>query len=195
MIVLNSKKVSLSSRYQRGVMFTYFSLIALPVVLFSLAIAVDFTRIIVANRAVGNAVDSAAAAAAWEFVPGTVGLDRTTAREAAIETLCAAKGADAMPNISDTGSSIVTCDNGETISIDVTFNANQSTWGGLPADGNPTVAQVSAPYKVSGLIFFPLFTGSGSETGRVSRVAEVCVPGDQQSSSVQGNCSRPTYTD
>ena len=179
--------------YRHGVGFIWFTLIAMPVLLLAMAFSADFTRIIMTGHAMSNATDAAAIAAAWEFQPGTLVLDRSRATRAARETFCAAAGQVGGQEAVPERSSAEDCD--EPISVDVTFSDYTSAdTATRPGRGYTTVA-VTGRYQVTGTIFFAYFGGDREfEAPPVTQRASVCLPGDA-TNYTGGFCARPLLVD
>ena len=176
-------------RRRRAVAFLYFTIVAMPLIFFSAAAAVDFTRIIIAAREVSNATAAAALAGAWQMEAGQASVNPTDATTAAVETYCAAERAGATHLSSPVGPAR-TCAGGGRAAVTVTLRDYRATAGGYTAGGYTTV-EVTSRYRVDDLIFFSYFGGGSAFEGPpVTRSASVCVPGDTDGAT-QGFCQRP----
>lgn len=178
------------ARGVRGVAFLYFTVVVIPVVFLSAALAVDFTRIIIAARETSNAAAAAALAGAWQMEDGVAALNASKSTAAAVETFCYAQRVGATHLAQPAGSGGHTCSGGGRADITVTLKDYKATNGGLTAGGYTTV-EVTARHKVPDLVFFNFFGAGRSFTANpITRSASVCVPGDT-AGATQGNCQRP----
>ena len=173
-------RASTRARIAAGATFLYFGLIGLPALFFGSAMAVDFTRIIVAAREMHNAAEASALAGAYQF--STVGdpttLDPAQAKSAAQDTLCTAARA------------------GQLHLTTFTCADAQSMTPRLSADR--TTVTVTVNYAVDGLIFVDTLSSMfGDDRGdtlggyQVSAKAFVCNPA-AANGPTQGYCVRPT---
>lgn len=160
-----------------------FLLVLMPIMFIGLAMAADFTRMIISARQVSNSAGAAALAGAFQFRPGTTTVDETQATAAAVETYCRAEATGALKLSSPAGPSHISCpaaDAGAPAApISVTF---------LNED---TTVQVTATYHVTGLLFVKYLTGGGDFTGTVIRQAQVCDP-RASNGPTNGYCVRPS---
>lgn len=178
-----------SARGVRGVAFLYFTLVVIPIVFFSAAAAVDFTRIIIAGRETSNAAAAAALAGAWQMEDSVAAVNSSEAVSAAVETYCYAQQVGAT-HLAEPAGAGQACSGGGRADISVELKDFRTTNGGLNAGGFTTV-EVTARYKVPNLVFFSFFgAGRSFEANPVTRSASICVPGDA-TGATQGNCQRP----
>jgi Flp pilus assembly protein TadG len=176
-----------SRRSVRGVAFIYFTGLALPILFFAAAFAVDFTRIIIVTRNMENAAAAAAAASSWQLVPGKVAIDETAAKDVGTETLCAST--KYIAGAAAAGKSKRACGDGREVDADILFSKYATQVAGYPS-GGPTTVTVRTEFKVTNMIFFFYFNGERTATSAVSQSASVCVPGDT-AGFTGGNCTRP----
>lgn len=161
----------------RGVAFLWALLIGFPLMFFGLGMAVDFTRVIIAEREMATATHAAALAAAYQFNPGRATINAPNARAAAIETMCVAREQGAI-RLSDPGMAHTAgCTfGGGSVSARVT----------LPS---PTTVTVTTTYRLKNMILLSYFD-VGSSDQSVTRSASVCDPRNA-SGATGGFCTRP----
>lgn len=173
----------------RGATFVYFALIAIPVMWFGSAMAVDFTRIVIAHRQVANATQAAALAGAQQFVVDAAEIDPEKSRVAARETYCVAVAAGQLPMVQARGTSS-SCVRGEgRVALTVTPIAS-----GTSPTGTPTYMQVevTSRYRVTGLLFGSFFGAKSTyDADPVTRSAAICLPG-VATGPTNGFCAKPS---
>ncbi|MGZ4639142.1 MAG: pilus assembly protein TadG-related protein [Actinomycetes bacterium] len=176
-------------RSARGAGFIWFTLIALPFAMLSLALSTDFTRSVMVGHQMRNVADAAAVAAAWQIQPGTAVLDEDRATAAALDTVCAytgqVAGVEASPeHVTETDG----CAHG--MSADVVFDDENDPSNGY-GTGYRSVT-VTVYYSIPNLIFPAYFGGFDNAFSDVmaQKTAVVCIPGDT-SNFTGGNCVRP----
>lgn len=170
----------------RGVAFVYFALLGLPAFFFGAGLAVDFTRIIIAHRQVANVAQAAALSGAQQFTTDAATLNTSLAVAKASETYCAAQQSGALSLSSGAGSTGVRCTGmyaGAPATITVATAKDRT--------GAATTVDVTARYRVTGLIFTGFFGADRSLTADpVTRSATICVPGDV-TGPTNGFCAHP----
>lgn len=190
MTKVSSRPSTLRGRGVRAVAFLYFTLVAMPLIFFAAASAVDFTRIIIASREVSNATAAAALSGAWQMETGKASVNSSEAVAAAVETYCVAQRSGAV-HLSSPLEATAACPGGGPASVRVALKDYRATAGGLTSAG-PTTVEVTTRYQVDDLIFFSFFgAGRSFEGPPVTRSASICVPGDTEGVT-QGYCQRPT---
>lgn len=152
-------------RARRAAMTVWFFLLGVPTILFSLALSVDVSRMIVANRSVKLAAESAAVGAAFQFDESQNGqLDAGLARDDAYATLLRAEELGALKNVVIKERYAVA--DGGSVSLTVVW-------------------QLRRPLVIK------YFLGrDGVVGGDVTARAFVCVPG-VTTAPTRGNCARP----
>lgn len=164
-----------------GVTFLYFVLLAVPVFFFGSALAVDFTKAVIAARQVANATQAAALAGAQQYRFGEATVDLAAAKAAAADTFCTAQANRQMAYATGIGSGL-SCSDGSVAHISVT---------GSGGSGNAvTLVTVTAQYQVDGMLFTRFFGESAYVANPITRSAAVCVPG-QAGGPTGGYCARP----
>lgn len=163
----------------RGIAFLWTILIALPLMFFGLAMAVDITRVVMAGREMSTATHASALAAAYQFNTGAATIHPTRARQAAVETMCVAVEHGAIKNAVPARTGTTPCVfGGGPVAVNVTLVS-------------PQVVQVSARYRVDNLLLLSYFD-YGTVDQEVTRTAAVCDPRDR-SGPTGGYCTRPSY--
>lgn len=163
-------------RSARGVAFLWTIVIAMPLMFFGLSMAVDFTRIILANREVSAATYAAALAGAYEFNSGQDTINLTRASAAARETLCVSFQQGAVKDAVPGERARAACAGGGSIAASVR----------LPTESS---VEVTSSYRVDGLLLMKYF-GYSEEDTVIRRTAAVCNPSDP-SGPTAGYCTRP----
>lgn len=167
-----------ANRWARGVAFMWVLLIGFPLMFFGLAMAVDFTRVIMADRQMATAAHAAALAGAYQFNPGKATINAAAARSAAIETLCASSEQGATDLAVPGSRGLTTCPlGGGSVAATV-------------AVVDTTAVRVTATYSVENLLLLSYFEGDNPER-RVSRTAAICDPRDA-TGATGGYCTRPS---
>jgi Flp pilus assembly protein TadG len=159
----------------------WFILVALPLLAFGSALAVDVTRLIVSAREASNATEAAAVAGAQQYRQNTFRLDLGAVGPKVQQSMDQSVSSRSMRS--------------EVLSVSSVVSDN----GFGPAGRGTQRVTVTTDYRVDGLVFLPLLgllvgqSGSGnydsSEVLSVSRSADVCLPG--QYSPTGGSCTRP----
>jgi Flp pilus assembly protein TadG len=150
------------SRRRRGATILLFLLVMIPFAMLSMMMAADMTRLIDAQRQAGYVAAAAATAGSLQYEGPSSQLNRRTAQTVAVQT--------AQAN----------------------FNAGALRHGIEPqAVATATARQVTVTvsYKLDGLIIAQYFVGPDQRLRGVTRVAEVCHPGETPVAG--GYCSRP----
>lgn len=160
---------------KRGAAFVWFCLVAIPVLFFALAMAVDFTRVILAGRQVGTATQAAAIAGAYQFKPGVAELDTGAAASVAADTYCWSAEVGGTPLV-------------RTDSTDSCSGAKASAR--LEVLATSSSVRVTAHYQVKGLLVMDFFTSGGYHPPEVTREATICSSQDP-TGPTGGNCYRP----
>lgn len=178
-------------RGARGVAFVWFTVLALPMFIFACALAVDFTRVVITHRAMSNVAAAAAAAGAWQLVDGQAGIDTgSRSHQAAKETMCA--GMVTVKHV-EPRSGLVYCGGTTYAPIDIAFTDYMATLtqsDGLSYPGGFQTIQVTAKYRIEGLLFSWMFSDQDFVDATVVRQASVCMPG-VESGPTGGYCVRP----
>ena len=166
-----------ANRRARGVAFMWVLLIGFPLMFFGLAMAVDFTRVIMADRQMSTATHAAALAGAYQFNPGKATINAPNARAAAIETLCSARehGATSLAEPGSSGRTSCPLGGG---SVAATVTAL-----------SPTSVRVTTTYTVDDLLLLSYFDGKNPQR-EISRTAAICDPRDP-AGATGGYCTRP----
>lgn len=162
----------------------FFIMIGLPVIWFSGALAVDFVRVLAAQREASQMADAAALAGAAQFLPNNADapyqesfqLDEPTARRIAEETIVEAVAAGMGGQLAV-----------DTVTVDIT-----------PAGGGaPATVTVTLNYTVSDLLLLMLADDLNEDSeivdGSITRSAYVCVPDANPELTYQGNCIKPRH--
>jgi Flp pilus assembly protein TadG len=147
----------------------WFVLIQMPVLMLSLTMTVDYTRIYLAHRQVTNAAQAAAQAGAQQIAPGTSTLVQSGASSAtavAQATFNQAEAVNAIP-----------------VAAIKSVNYSATT----------TTITVTVVYQPAGLMGIVLVQGHvlTAPTTTVTATAFVCVPG-QSGGATQGFCATPS---
>lgn len=174
-----------------GVGFIWFALLAMPALMLSLALSLDFARIIIVNHEMRNVADASAVAGAWETRPGTAFLDEPSARQAAESTACVAMRHLANQITSDRPDKSPTpwCAD-QAITMETTFD-DEVEAAALGGTGTTRV-DVTIWYSIDDLVF-PAYFGAGRQAQlEVSKSAVVCIPTEVSYTDVDGQCRRPT---
>lgn len=173
-----------------GVGFIWFTLLAMPFLMLSLAFSTDFARLVMIGHEMRNVADSGAIAAAWQIESGTVVIASERAVAAAEGTVCRYQGRVAGVSADQSRSAISGC--AEPVTMDVEFTDENVDSVYEPGQGFRT-AVVTVHYQVDRLIF-PAYFGLGKSLGMLSatRSASVCVPGDRSNYTTGGFCNRLT---
>ena len=167
-----------SRRRGRGAAMLWFILVALPMLAFGSALAVDISRLIVSAREASNATEAAAVAGAQQYQPNTFRLDPGKVAPKVGESLAQSVSSGAMRSPVTSVTAVVT-DNG---------------YG--PVGRGTQRVTVTTRYVVDDLVFLPLLglmTGgsyNNSQELQMTRSADVCLPG--QYGPTGGSCTRPT---
>lgn len=187
MISLHRGRYRRLKRTAAGVAFIYFTLLGIPVVFFGAGLAVDFTRIVVAQREVTNAVQAAALAGAEQYVPNEVAVDFPAARTAAVNTYCVAQS-DGVMRLSTPSGPTTSCQNvggSAAVTIEPIYSSNGS-------GGTVVGVTVTARYTIKDLVFSNYFTGSRTaEADPIVRSATLCIPGAADGPT-NGYCVHPS---
>ena len=163
-------------RGARGIAFLWTLLIGFPLMFLGLAMAVDFTRMVIAEREMSTATQAAALAAAYQFTPGEATIDPARAQLAGVETMCVANSVGETHNASPSTSWRAACPHGGQASVRVEMLST-------------TEVQVTSWYTVPNLLFLSYFGSSATEQ-KVTRSAAVCDSRDA-SGPTGGYCQRP----
>lgn len=175
-------RAAVRRRMAIGATFLWFGLIGMPALFFGAAMAVDFTRIIIAGREMHNALQAAALAGAYQFQDFSNGgdptkVDATGARLAAHQTLAVAVQSGELH--------LTTMTVGQAEQVPVTL-----TSGG-------TSVVVRTTYSVDGLVFSDLLAnifgsgrGAANSGYQATATAFVCDPA-VRTGPTQGFCVRP----
>lgn len=163
-------------RRARGVAFLWTLLIGFPLMFLGLAMAVDFTRVIITGRDMATATHAAALAAAYQFVPGEAEINPQAAQAAAVETMCVAQDQGGTQGTSPGQTWSVPCPFGGATSMHVSVTS-------------PTTVQVTTNYTIDDLLLLSYFD-YGTVEQTVTRTAAVCDPRDD-TGPTDGYCVRP----
>ena len=131
------------SRSRRAVGFIWFLIVALPILFFGAALAVDTSNTIVANRQVRLAAESAAVGAAWQIkadaATHTISIDAIAANTVANQTFTQAVSAGSLKKVSviSTVVSINTKSNPQTVTVRVTYRVNEDIFYSLLGTAPP----------------------------------------------------------
>lgn len=163
-------------RLRRGAVLTWTTVITIPTLFFAIGLAVDFTRIIVADREMATATHAAALAGAYQFDEGKRTINASRAQAAAKETLCVSKQHGALRNSDPGRSGRSTCPQGGSIAASVSVQ-------------NRDTVRVTSRYQVNNLVMFSLF-GVQEKERSVVRAATICDP-QSTTGPTSGYCTRP----
>lgn len=161
----------------RGAAFLWTVVVTVPVMFFSLGLAVDLTRMIMADRQVATAAHSSALAGAYQFVPGRATLHSGRAKSAAQETMCVTQSHGGLEKVTAASKGRINCSGGGRVSAAVTVNTSTNK------------VRVTSTYRVEGLLVLRWF-GVDSRDRTVWREATVCDPRDTKGPT-SGYCTRP----
>jgi hypothetical protein len=193
-----SRLTKKARRGQRATGFIFFAVVAIPAFMFTGAITVDLSNVIIAHRQVVNTAESAALAGANQIYQGVLIVSPATCTAAQ-----ASGNADPCANITDSG----TCASG---SAGTAQNVALATYdeelyvGSIPnvtLQGCPIIntgvvsgvqeISVTVNYQVDYLLFGPWFgMKTTSSTYTVTETAFVCDSGDT-TGPTGGLCSAP----
>jgi Flp pilus assembly protein TadG len=147
---------------RRGATLLLFLLVMVPFAMLSMMLAADLTRLIDAQRQASNVAQAAATAGSLQYRDDTSRLDLNMARTVANAT------------------------------AEANFDAGALRYGVNPLSVTiPAERQVSVTisYQLDGLIIGQFFLGQDQQRRSVTRVAEVCRPGE--TGVAGGYCARP----
>lgn len=150
------------ARRRRGATILLFLLVLIPFAMLSMMMAADMTRLIDAQRQAGYVAAAAATAGSLQYSGATTRLDRGAAQTVAVQTARANFDAGALRH---------------GIEPQVTASATDRQ------------VTVTVTYRLDGLIIAQYFVGPDRARRGVTRVAEVCRPGETPVAA--GYCSRP----
>jgi Flp pilus assembly protein TadG len=139
-----------------------FLLVLIPFAMLSMMLAADVTRLIDAQRQAGYVAANAATAGSLQYAGATSRLDRSRAQTVATQTARANFAAGALRH-------------GVEPQVTVTAGERQ--------------VSVTVSYRLDGLIVAQFFVGADEQRRSMTRVAEVCRPGE--TAVAGGYCSRP----
>lgn len=179
-----TRDLGAARRTRRAVGFLWFCIVTIPVLFFSAGLAVDFTKIIVADREARNLVDAAATAGAYQFQPGKPWLHPTNAKKAAEDLWKWGTDHPSM-NSNQNAAPMLTLIEGKTVPK-VTFNPVK------PGQTGPTQITVTVEYQVNDLMFIKYFTSESTLVGNASATAFVCNP-SVTTDYTAGYCIRPEF--
>lgn len=163
-------------RLRRGAVLTWTTVITIPTLFFAIGLAVDFTRIIIADREMATATHAAALAGAYQFDPGKRTINASNAKAAAQETLCVSQKQGAIRNSSPGASGRTACPQGGSIAASIAVQ-------------NRDTVRVTSRYRVNNIMMFSLF-GVTQKDRTVVRSATVCDP-QSTTGPTSGYCTRP----
>lgn len=167
-----------ANRWARGVAFMWVLLIGFPLMFFGLAMAVDFTRIIMADRQMATATHAAALAGAYQFNPGKATINSANARMAAVETLCVAQEQGSVTLAEPGNAGLTPCPlGGGAVAAKVALIDAQTV-------------RVTTTYAVENLLLLSYFDGDNPDR-QISRTAAICDPRDT-GGATNGYCTRPS---
>lgn len=171
-----------SRRRGRGVGFLFFVTVAIPFFIFSGILALDAGDIIVANRDVINAAESAALAGAGQINHGVLITDPSqclagtfapcTAMDVALATFQVERTSGALPNISIVSGPVITTGviNGvQTVEVTVTYRANALFFNNIPIFG----ALESTTHQVTEAAFVCDAANKSNPTGGVCSAPQI----------------------
>lgn len=161
----------------RAVAFVWTLLIAFPLMFFGMAMAVDFTRVVIVGRHMATATHASALAAAYQFEPGRARIAPVPAAAAAVETMCVAQDQGATSGAAPGDAWPVACPQGGSASVHVQVVS-------------PTTVRVTSSYRVEHLLLLGYF-GYGDVDQTVTRTAAVCDPRNP-AGPTDGFCVRPS---
>lgn len=171
----------------QGVGFVWFTLIAMPMALFSMGLATDFTRLVMAGHQMRNVADAGAVAGAWQTQVGQVVLEEPEAIAAAEGTVCRYWSEIRGVSPSRTGAPVPNCS--QTVTMTTTLIDENDPTLEFPGNGYRGV-EVSVEYEVRDLLI-PSYFGIADDftDGVATKTARVCIPGDTDGFS-NGYCDR-----
>ena len=147
---------------RRGATILLFLLVLIPFAMLSMMLAADMTRLIDAQRQAGYVAAAAATAGSLQYRGVSSELARSEAQTVAVQTARASFAAGAL---------------------------RHGIEPQVVASATDRQVTVTVTYRLDGLIIAQYFIGPDSRQRGVTRVAEVCRPGDTPVAA--GYCSRP----
>lgn len=171
---------NLLRRHLRGATMVWFMLFTLPLLLFSAALAIDVSRILIHDRQMTTVAEAAALAASQQYQPQTARLNTTYAHNQAEQLVHHAFAHDVTaPGVGQTNQAPIT------------------TFDDLDGDGAPDQVTVEVPYRIDHLqllAVLSVFTGTETTDGSMSATATstafICDPTNFDGAT-NGLCERP----
>lgn len=192
-------------RQARAAMMLFIILVGLPMLFFGGAIAVDYTRIVIAQRQASQLADAASLAGTMQVVPNDPDDPNTNSSDLLTENLTLEEGRGTYLSAENQALEFLnrldgpnTADAANRLTIEsVTAKVVQQASAG---DG-PSTLEVTIEWRIDGLVFLGFLSewfgnGDNIRGGTTTRSSFVCEPADDgadttNSPTYLGRCARP----